>query len=115
MTVQITDSEPCAGHEPLTNDIYQMSIALADGWNDKKGGASNDMCAALFVNDTLAGPITESATEAAFSDGHLDFVGTERYEALDDLWGAGLFNLKNIDWRADPSFGPQTGNRRQRA
>ncbi len=100
--VQISNSDPVPDHEPLTNDIYEMSLLIADCWIDKEGGP-NDMCAVLHVKSDVDGPITESEMDAAFYDDRLlDFLTQDRYEALDDLWGHGTFNLKNIDWRDDP-------------
>jgi hypothetical protein len=100
--VQISNSDPVPNHEPLTNDIYEMSLVIADCWMEKRGG-SNDLCAALYVSSDVDSPITESEMDAAFYDDRLlDFLTQDRYNALEDLWGHGLFNLKNIDWRSDP-------------
>lgn len=100
--VQISNSDPVSGHEPLTNDIYEMSLAIADCWNDKKGG-SNDMCAVLYVASDVDSAITESEMDAAFYDDRLlDFLTQDRYDALDDLWGHGWSNVKNIQWDDDP-------------
>ncbi len=100
--VHIADSQPVTGHETVTNDIYEMSIAVADCWKDKYHSSNNDLCAMLYVDSAVDSPLTENELDDAFTSGKLDFLTQDRYDALDDVWGHGWTNVKNMDWRADP-------------
>lgn len=103
-TLLIADSDPVSGHPEVDNDIYAVSLAIADCWIDNSGADEDQLCQLLYLGDDV-GPITEDEVESAFEDGNLNFIDSDQHEALDDLWGAGFFNVKNINWRDDPEPG----------
>jgi hypothetical protein len=100
--IQISNSEVKSGHAPLTTDVYEMSIALADCWIDKSGG-SDDMCAVLYVASDVTSPLTKSEHSDAYTNGELDgLIDSLQNDALDDLWGVGVFDVVNADFKSDP-------------
>jgi hypothetical protein len=103
-SILVSNSDEVTGHEPLTTDIYEMSIALADCWIDKSGGSSNDMCAVLYVGENVTSPLTQSEHKDAYTDGHLDdLIDSLQNTALIDLWGQdGWFDAVNVDFKSDP-------------
>lgn len=102
----LTDSDPVSGHPEVTNEIYALSLAIADCWIDYRSPDKDQMCQLLYLGDDV-GPITEGDMKDAFKDGKLRFIDAARHEALHDLWGnwGGLGNVKNIKWRDDPQPG----------
>ena len=85
-----------------TTDIYQASLALAECWNTRKPAGDKDMCFAFFVSSQIGSPITEQKMEDAYLDGDMDGILTaEQDDALNDMWGPGLFNLQELTWKSD--------------
>jgi hypothetical protein len=104
-TLLIANSDPVASHPQVNNDVYALSLEVADCWIENRDSPTNQMCTLLYLGDHVDGAITESAMEDAFTEGRLDFLDGDHYDALDDLWGQGVFNQKNLDWRSDPTPG----------
>jgi hypothetical protein len=101
--IQISNSDEMADHAPLTTDIYEMSIAMADCWIELAGGSSNEMCAVLYVTSDVTSPLTQSEHKDAYTDGHLDaLIDSLQNDALDDLWGVGWLDVVNADFKSDP-------------
>lgn len=100
----IADADPVPGHPAVRNDIYALSLAVADCWIDYRHADRDELCQILYLGDDV-GPITEEDMKSAFVDGHLNFIDADRHEALDDLWGEGFWNVKNIHWRSEPQPG----------
>lgn len=85
-----------------TTDIYQASLALAECWNTRKPAGDKDMCFAFFVSSQIGSPITEQKMEDAYLDGDMDGILTpDQDDALNDMWGPGLFNVQELTWKAD--------------
>src|SRR5690554_3499493 len=103
-TLFLAESAPSAEHPGVRSDIFALSVAIADCWIDYRDADRDQLCQLLFLGDDV-GPITEADMKSAFVDGKLNAIGAARYEALDDLWGQGFWNVKNIDWRSDPQPG----------
>ena len=60
------------------------------------------MCFAFFVSSQIGSPITEQKMEDAYLDGDMDGILTaEQDDALNDMWGPGLFNLQELTWKSD--------------
>lgn len=107
----------CAYNDPidavsgLTLDItadeeyFWVNVWMADCWNFTRPDGEKKMCSAFFVaSDAIT--LTENGAEDAYVGGHLDNELTmEENDALYDIWGEGFFNLKEIDWKADPQPG----------
>ncbi len=95
----VPNSNPVDGS---TNDMLQVNLAIAQCFIDKVPAGEKDMCYAFFIFNAVSADITESDVEDAYLDGLLDGVlTTAQDEALDDVWGPGLFNLKELSWKTD--------------
>lgn len=97
----IDHSDPVEGHSEVSNDVYVVSLSIADCWLNNHGDGELDLCTAFLVADNIAGQIREDQVESAFRDGNLDFLSQARRDALDDLWGVGTFDAKQVDWQAN--------------
>lgn len=100
----IDEIYPESGTLNITADeeYFWINVWMADCWNVTRPAGIKKMCSAFFLDATTI-TLTENGAESAFVDGHLDAELTpEEYEALEDIWGEGLFNRKEIDWNADP-------------
>lgn len=97
----IEDAAPIQG-TATTEDIYWVSIALAWCWLEKRPAGNKDMCYAMWIFNAVGRTITEAMVEDAYLDGNLDgLLDEEEDDALNDIWGPGLFNAKEIDWKQD--------------
>jgi hypothetical protein len=84
-----------------TQDILVLSILMVDCWNQNRNDVKN-MCYSLFVSSSVSGTITESDVEDAYRDGDLaTVISTQQDDVLDELWGVGFFNVKEVDWKDD--------------
>lgn len=82
-------------------EAFWLNVALADCWNNFRPDGEKVMCFAFFVSSGVS-RITESIAEDAYTGGHLDNeLFPEENTALEDIWGEGLFNRKEIDWKTD--------------
>lgn len=86
-------------------EYFWINIWMADCWLVTRPDGEKKMCSAFFVPaDAIT--VVEDGAESAYLDGHLDNELTpEENDALDDIWGEGLFNRKEIDWKDDPQPG----------
>jgi hypothetical protein len=99
----IEDSTPVGDS---TKDVFQVSQALAACWIDVRSVGVKDVCYAFWIGNDVSSAITESSVETSYVEGELDSVLTmEENDALYDIWGEGLFNLKEIDWKVDMAPG----------
>ncbi len=108
----------CAFVDPIYEDSPDFEITaseeylwlntwLADCWITTRPAGEKKMCSA-FVVDAGAIIMNEADAKSAYVDGHLDMELTmEENEALDDIWGEGFFNRKEIDWKATPTPGSE--------
>lgn len=97
----ILTSDPIEGSD-TTDDLLWVSIAIAECWMDKKPAGDKDMCYAMWIFNDVTRTITESMVEDAYVDGDLDgLLFEDEDDALKDVWGVGLFNLKEMEWKAD--------------
>ena len=85
-----------------TNEEYLwINVWMADCWIYTRPDGQKKMCSA-FVVEPGAISVNKSGAETAYTDGHLDLELTmEENDALEDIWGEGLFNRQEIDWKED--------------
>lgn len=92
--------------DSTTNDVLDMSLMMIECWVSKRQVDVKDVCFSLFVGSDVDGPITEAKVEDAYLDGDLGpSITSEQDDVLRDIWGPGFFNLKEVDWKADPTPG----------
>jgi hypothetical protein len=98
----IPGEQPSEPNSNLANDVFLTTQAIIDCWLNNKDlpDPMKDMCAALVVEDDVS-TIRESELRSAYTDGKFQFLSQERLDTLEDLWGEGVFNAKNIEWRAN--------------
>ncbi len=94
----IPNSDPVGN---TTQDILVVSLLMVDCWNQNRNGVKN-MCFSLFVSSSVSGTITESDVEDAYLDGDLaTVISSDQDDVLNDLWGPGFFNAKEVEWKSD--------------
>jgi hypothetical protein len=94
----ITSSNPVGN---TTQDILEISLLMVDCWNQNRNDVKN-MCFSLFVSSSVNGPITESDVEDAYLDGDLaTIISPDQDAVLDEIWGVGFFDAKEVDWKSD--------------
>ena len=84
-------------------ELWWINWYMADCWLRVRPDGTKRMCSSFRVAAD-AGTIQENATKDAYTDDHLttpDGLTQEEDEALDDIWGVGLFDAKEIDWKAN--------------
>jgi len=86
------------------DDIVSISKAFAACFVSDR--PDKDMCYAFWIFSAVQNDITEDMLLDAYDRGDLDGLLTqEEDEALDDLYGYGLFDDKDLFWNADLTVG----------
>lgn len=86
-------------------EAFWLNVAMADCWNNVRPDGEKDICWSFFVSNDVS-TVTEQIAEDAYVNGDLDEeLFMEENDALNDIWGEGLFNLKEIDWETDLEAG----------
>ncbi len=81
------------------DDLRTINIDLALCWLET--GDNKEICW-IYSSDNSTNKITELMAYRAWNDGDYEpFFDAEEIEALDDIWGKGVFDLQDIEWRQD--------------
>ena len=94
-------------YRTVTQSILDISKTLADCWNDLKG-LGKDLCVAVDAKSGIQSPVTEQQIKDAYDEFkkarmnmNLSKISSKQVDALDDLFGDGLGDLKNLTWKTD--------------
>lgn len=105
--VSLTNDDPVDAYDDVRWSVLELSVALADCWNEGGGGASRQMCAGVETDEalrTIAEPDVRDAYDefkTAYEDDELQHMSDEQFNELGDLLGDGLFDLNNLEWESD--------------
>ncbi|GEM_PF-5152407 len=94
----------CATESPLPfmdwDNERTINIDLSICWLNSVGGAKR-VCW-IYTSDSTITTITKRRVKDAWKAGTYEaFYNAAQIDALDDIWGKGLFNLEDIDWNED--------------
>jgi hypothetical protein len=84
-------------------ELWWVNYYFADCWRREKPLGEKKMCSSFRVAGDL-GTITKAQAKDAYTDGSLTTpfgLNMEEDEALDDIWGVGLFDAEEVDWKAN--------------
>ncbi len=92
----------CGKESPLPfltwADVYTINIDIAKCWLDSLGGVKR-VCW-TYTSDNTINSITETQVYNAWDSGIYDAnFSVNQIGALDDVWGKGIFDVENMDWR----------------